>query len=88
VPARLTVAGLTQRVDAETHNVSATDTLVILAELLPQGMKITIETFNEKKLEADVVGHRSSVRRARSSRSKFSASAPNFWNAFFPPGIN
>jgi hypothetical protein len=62
---------LTQRVEAETHNVSPTGALVILSEPLPQGMKIKIETFNEKKLEADVVGHRSSVRRARSSRSNF-----------------
>jgi hypothetical protein len=89
VPVRLTVAGQEQRVEAETHTVSATGALVILAEPLQQGTELTIENaFNEKKIEAHVVRPPQFSSEGSLVPIEFSVPAPNFWNIFFPPGAN
>ena len=89
VPVRVKVAGKTQAVEGATHTVSATGALIVLAEALAQGTKITIENITtQKKVEAHVPRPPQYSPEGSLVAIEFSTSAPNFWNVFFPPVIN
>ena len=89
VPVRLTVAGKKQAIEGATHTVSATGALVVLAEPLQQGTKLTLENATtQKKVEAHVVRPPQFNPDGSLVPIEFSSPAPNFWNVFFPPVIN
>jgi hypothetical protein len=89
VPVRIKVVGKAQAVEGSTHTVSATGALIVLAEALVQGTKITIENITtQKKVEAHVPRPPQYSPEGSLVPIEFSSSAPNFWNVFFPPVIN
>lgn len=89
VPIRVKVAGKTQAVEGSTHTVSATGALIVLAEALPQGTKITIENVTTQKVvEAHIPRPPQFSQEGSLVPVEFDAPAPNFWNVFFPPVIN
>ena len=89
VPVRLTISGKKQSLEGSTHTVSATGGLVILAEPLQQGTKLTIENATtQKKVEAHVARLPQFSPEGSLIPIEFSAPAPNFWNVFFPPVVN
>jgi len=89
VPVRLTISGKKQSLEGSTHTVSATGGLVILAEPLQQGTKLTIENATtQKKVEAHVARPPQFSPEGSLIPIEFSAPAPNFWNVFFPPVVN
>jgi hypothetical protein len=89
VPVRLKIAGKTQTVEGATHTVSATGALIVLAEALPQGTKITIENITtQKTVEAQIPRPPQYSSEGSLVPIEFTAPAPNFWNVFFPPVIN
>jgi hypothetical protein len=89
VPVRVKVAGKTQAVEGSTHTVSATGALIVLADALTQGTKITIENITtQKKVEAHVPRPPQYSPEGSLVPIEFSTAAPNFWNVFFPPVIN
>ena len=89
VPVRIKVAGKAQAVEGSTHTVSATGGLIVLAEALVQGTKITIENITtQKKVEAHVPRPPQYSPEGSLVPIEFSSPAPNFWNVFFPPVIN
>jgi hypothetical protein len=89
VPVRLTLAGKKQTMEGSTHTVSATGALVVLAEPLQQGTKLTIENATtQKKIEAHVARPPQFSPDGSLVPIEFSAPAPNFWNVFFPPVVN
>jgi len=89
VPVRIKVAGKTQTIEGATHTVSATGGLIQLAEPLPQGTKISIENVTtQKQVEAQVPRPPQFSPEGALVPIEFTASAPNFWNVFFPPVIN
>jgi hypothetical protein len=89
VSVRISLAGKTQAIEGATHTVSATGGLIVLAEALPQGTKLTIENITtQKKVEAHVPRPPQYSSEGSLVPIEFSAPAPNFWNVFFPPVIN
>jgi hypothetical protein len=89
VPVRIKVAGKTQAIEGATHTVSASGALILLAEALPQGTKLTIENITtQKRVEAQVPRQPQSSSEGSLVPIEFTAPAPNFWNVFFPPVIN
>ena len=87
VPVRIKVAGKT--LEGATHTVSATGGLVVLAEALAQGTKITIENVTtQKTVEAHIPRPPQFSPEGSLVPIEFAAPAPNFWNVFFPPVIN
>ena len=89
VSVRIRLAGKTQAIEGATHTVSATGGLIVLSEALPQGTKLTIENITtQKKVEAHVPRPPQYSSEGSLVPIEFSASAPNFWNVFFPPVIN
>jgi hypothetical protein len=89
VPVRLTVAGKKQTVEGATHTVSATGALVVVAEPLQQGTKLTLENATtQKKIDAHVVRPPQFSPEGSLIPIEFCEPGPNFWNVFFPPVIN
>ena len=89
VPIRIRIAGKTQAIEGSTHTVSATGGLVVLADPLPQGTKITIENVTtQRQVDAQVPRPAQYSSEGSLVPIEFSAPAPNFWNVFFPPVIN
>ena len=89
VPVRLKIAGKTQTIEGATHTVSATGALIVLAEALPQGTKITVENITtQKTVEAQIPRPPQHSSEGSLVPIEFTAPAPNFWNVFFPPVIN
>jgi len=89
VPVRLKITGKTQSIEGATHTVSATGALVVLAEAIPQGTKITIENVTtQKTVEAQIPRPPQFSSEGSLVPIEFTSPAPNFWNVFFPPVIN
>ena len=89
VPVRLKIAGKSQTIEGATHTVSATGALVVLAEAIPQGTKITIENITtQKTVEAQIPRPPQFSSEGSLVPIEFTSPAPNFWNVFFPPVIN
>ena len=89
VPVRLKIAGKTQTIEGTTHTVSATGALIVLAEAIPQGTKITIENMTtQKTVDAQIPRPPQYSSEGSLVPIEFTAPAPNFWNVFFPPVIN
>lgn len=89
MPVLIYVPGKTNPINGFTHTVSATGAMVILAEGLPTGTKVSIENpKTQKKVEAHVVRPPQMNAEGSLVPMEFNAPAPQFWNIFFPPSTN
>ena len=84
----LQVAGK-QPIQGNTHTVSATGAMIILAEGLPEGTKFTLENMKTgNKVEARVVRPAQVTSDGSLVPVEFMTASPIFWNVFFPPSVN
>lgn len=89
MPVLIHLPGKTNPINGFTHTVSATGAMVILAEGLPTGTKVSIENpKTQKKVEAHVVRPPQMNAEGSLVPMEFNAPAPQFWNIFFPPSTN
>jgi PilZ domain len=73
-------------IEGFTHTVSASGAMIILAEGLSQGTKLSIENpKTQKKVEAHVVRPPQMNPEGSLVPIEFTAPSPQFWNIFFPP---
>jgi len=69
-----------------THTVSASGAMIILAEGIAQGTKLSIENpKTQKKVEAHVVRPPQLNPEGSLVPIEFTTPSPQFWNIFFPP---
>jgi len=81
--------GKTNPINGFTHTVSATGAMIILAEGLPTGTKLSIENpKTQKTVEAHVVRPPQMNPEGSLIPIEFNAPSPQFWNIFFPPITN
>jgi PilZ domain len=78
-----------QPIQGNTHTVSATGAMIILAEPLAEGTKLTLENSKTgNKVEARVARAPQVTGEGSLVPVEFMVAAPVFWNVFFPPSIN
>ncbi len=86
IPILVHLTGKANPVHGFTHTVSATGAMIILAEGLAQGTKLTIENQKtQKKVEVNVVRPPQMNAEGSLIPVEFTTPSPNFWNIFFPP---
>lgn len=86
IPILVHLAGKANPIHGFTHTVSATGGMIILAEGLSQGTKLTIENQKtQKKVEVNVVRPPQMNAEGSLIPVEFTSPSPNFWNIFFPP---
>lgn len=89
MPILIHLPGRAKPIEGFTHTVSASGAMIILAEGLPSGTKLSIENAKtQKKVEAHVVRPPQMNPEGSLVPIEFSAPAPQFWNIFFPPVSN
>jgi len=89
IPILIHLAGKPKPIEGATHTVSATGAMVILAEGLPTGSKLTIENVRaQKKVEAHVVRPAQMNSEGSLVPIEFTSPSPQFWGIFFPPAAN
>ena len=83
------VTGKVEPIRATTVTVSENGGMLVMAEGLPMGAKITLENpRSQKKVEAHVVRAAQNSTDGMQVPLEFSAPSPNFWGVFFPPSAN
>ena len=86
MPVLIHLPGRAKPIDGFTHTVSASGAMIILAEGLSQGTKLSIENPKTmKKVEAHVVRPPQMNAEGSLVPIEFNAPSPQFWNIFFPP---
>jgi hypothetical protein len=81
--------GKTKPIEGFTHTVSASGAMIILAEGLPSGTKLSLENPRTmKKVDAHVVRPPQMNSEGSLVPVEFTAPCPQFWNIFFPPVTN
>lgn len=86
---KVQVVGAAKVLDGHTHTVSASGAMLIVADPLTEGTKITIENpKTQLKVEARVVRPPQVSHEGALVPVEFTAPSPNFWGIFFPPVIN
>jgi PilZ domain len=86
MPIVIHLPGRAKPIDGFTHTVSASGAMIILAEGLSQGTKLSIENpKTQKKVEAHVVRPPQMNPEGSLIPIEFTAPSPQFWNIFFPP---
>ena len=89
IPVLIHLAGKPKPIEGVTHTVSATGGMIILAEGLPSGTKLTIENVRaQKKVEAHVVRPPQMNAEGSLVPIEFTSPSPQFWGIFFPPASN
>ena len=89
MPVLIHLPGKTNPINGFTHTVSATGAMVILAEGIATGTKLSIENpKTQKKVEAHVVRPPQMNPEGSLVPIEFNAPSPQFWNIFFPPTTN
>jgi hypothetical protein len=89
IPVLVHLAGKANPIHGKTHTVSASGAMIVLAEPLAEGTKITIENpKTQTKVEAKVVRPAQTTAEGALVPIEFLAPSPTFWNIFFPPTIN
>jgi hypothetical protein len=89
MPVLIHLPGRAKPIDGYTHTVSASGAMIILAEGLSQGTKLSIENpKTTKKVEAHVVRPPQMNAEGSLVPIEFNAPSPQFWNIFFPPVAN
>ncbi|MDP9148184.1 MAG: PilZ domain-containing protein [Acidobacteriota bacterium] len=88
MPILLHVAGKPKALEAETHTVSQNGAMILVAESLLEGTKISIENpSTEKRVEARVVRAPQLSQGGLLVPVEFVAPSPLFWGIFFPPAL-
>ena len=86
MPIVIHLPGKTTPINGVTHTVSASGAMIILAEGLPSGTKLSIENpKTNKKVEAHVVRPPQMNPEGSLVPIEFTTPSPQFWNIFFPP---
>jgi PilZ domain len=86
MPIVIHLPGRAKPIEGFTHTVSASGAMIILAEGLSQGTKLSIENpKTQKKVEAHVVRPPQMNPEGSLVPIEFTAPSPQFWNIFFPP---
>jgi hypothetical protein len=76
-------------VQAETHTVSQTGAMLLVAEGFPAGTKLTIEHPQTKdRVEVRIVRAAQLSQGGSLQPIEFLTPAPHFWGVFFPPVLN
>jgi hypothetical protein len=89
MPVLIHLPGRAKPIDGFTHTVSASGAMVILAEGLSQGTKLSIENPKTmKRVEAHVVRPPQMNAEGSLVPIEFTAPSPQFWNIFFPPNAS
>jgi len=89
MPILIHLPGKANPISGFTHTVSASGAMIILAEGLPSGTKLSIENpKTQKKVEAHVVRPPQMNPEGSLIPIEFTAPSPQFWNIFFPPASN
>jgi hypothetical protein len=84
MPVVLHVGG--NKVEGNTHTVSAGGAMIILKEGLSEGTKVTVENPATKaKVDAKVVRPPQMNQEGSLVPVEFATPSPTFWNIFFPP---
>ena len=80
--------GKAKPIEGFTHTVSASGAMIILAEGLALGTKLSLENPRTmKKVDAHVVRPPQMNSEGSLVPVEFTAPCPQFWNIFFPPAI-
>jgi hypothetical protein len=86
MPVLIYLPNKTNPINGFTHTVSASGAMIILAEGLPTGTKLSIENpKTQKKVDAHVVRPPQMNSEGSLVPIEFTAPSPQFWNIFFPP---
>jgi hypothetical protein len=89
MPVLVHLPGRAKPIEGFTHTVSASGAMIILAEGLPLGTKLSLENpRTQKKVEAHVARPPQLNSEGSLVPVEFSAASPQFWNIFFPPSTN
>jgi hypothetical protein len=89
IPILIHIAGRAKPIEGATHTVSATGAMILLAEGLAAGTKLTIENPRaQKKVEAHVVRPAQMNPEGSLVPIEFTSPSPQFWGIFFPPVTN
>ena len=89
IPIVVRLSGKTNAINGFTHSVSATGAMIILAEGLPTGTKLSIENpKTQKTVDAHVVRPPQMNAEGSLIPIEFNSPSPQFWNIFFPPAAN
>jgi hypothetical protein len=76
-------------VQAETHTVSQTGAMLLVAEGFPAGAKLTIEhPHTQARVEVRIVRAAQLSQGGSLQPIEFLTPAPHFWGVFFPPVLN
>jgi PilZ domain len=86
MPVLIHLPGRAKPIEGFTHTVSASGAMIVLAEGLPSGTKLSLENpRNSKKVDAHVVRPPQMNADGSLVPVEFSAPSPQFWSIFFPP---
>jgi len=89
LPILIHLPGKSNPINGFTHTVSASGAMIILAEGLPAGTKLSLENpKTQKKVEAHVVRPPQMNPEGSLVPVEFNTPSPQFWNIFFPPATN
>jgi len=89
MPVLLHVPNKPEPVKAETHTVSQTGAMLLVAEGFPAGAKLTIEhPQTEGRIEVRIVRAAQLSQGGSLQPVEFLTPAPHFWGVFFPPTLN
>ena len=89
MPILIHLPGKPKPINGVTHTVSASGAMIILAEGLPSGTKLSVENpKTQKKVEAHVVRSPQMNPEGSLVPIEFTTPSPQFWNIFFPPVSN
>ena len=89
MPVLLHVPNKTEPVKAETHTVSQTGAMLLVAEGFPAGTKLTVEhPQTEARIEVRIVRAAQLSQGGSLQPIEFLSPAPHFWGVFFPPSLN
>jgi hypothetical protein len=88
MPVVLHIANRAEPLQGETHTVSQNGAMVLVAEAVPEGSKLTLENpRNQKRVEARVVRPPQMAQGGSLVPIEFTAPSPTFWAVFFPPAF-
>ena len=89
MPVIVHIPGKTTPLHGFTHTVSASGAMIVLAEGIPMGTKLSIENpKTSKKVEAHVVRPPQLNADGSLVPVEFTTPSPQFWNIFFPPSAS
>ena len=89
MPVLLHIPNQADPVKAETHTVSQTGAMLLVAEGFPAGTKLTVEhPQTEARIEVRIVRAAQLSQGGSLQPIEFLSPAPHFWGVFFPPSLN